>query len=122
MKMLRSWHERVEDMNGARTEIASFIAGMDYEQFRADRKTQMAVLADLYIVGETASRLMQDAATSQTTVPWAELKALRKQLSAGRLVHDVENLWRIVTADLPAYASSLKAYVSSPFEDELPSL
>jgi uncharacterized protein with HEPN domain len=122
MKMLRSWHERVDDMVGALDEIAGFVAGVDYDGFRADRKTQMAVLADLFIVGETAARLMQDAATVQTTVPWKELRALREPLEHGRMVHDVKALWTMVIEELPAYAAALRAFASTPFEEELPSL
>lgn len=122
MKMLRSWQERVDDMIAALDEAKTFVAGMDYEQFRADRRTQQAVLADLFIVGETASRLTKDAATTQETVPWDRLKALRQPLANGRLVLDTQELWRTIQSDLPELAASLRAFASTPFEDELPSL
>ena len=46
----------VLDMAGAARLIADFVKGMDFEAFRADARTQSAVIPQLLVIGEAARR------------------------------------------------------------------
>jgi uncharacterized protein with HEPN domain len=60
----RAWRVRIEDILEAMDNINLFVAGLDYQAFRADRKTVNAVERNLEIIGEAA------ATSSFLNVPW----------------------------------------------------
>jgi uncharacterized protein with HEPN domain len=50
--------------------IASFVAGMDRDDFAADRKTVYAVVRALEIVSEASRRLSDDVKVRHSQIDW----------------------------------------------------
>jgi len=48
----------------------AYVDDMSYEDFRADLKTQDAVIRTLEIVGEATKRLSQETRSLHPTIPW----------------------------------------------------
>lgn len=63
-----------------------FVEGMSFEDFLADKRTQQAVLMNLIIVGEAATRLMSSEplfVASHPGVPWTGMKGMRNRVAHG---------------------------------------
>jgi uncharacterized protein with HEPN domain len=120
--MRRSWEARVDDMVAALDEIERFVAGMDYEEFLADPKTQKAVLADLWVLAETAERVGEEFTRHHRTVPWDHMRAFRETFDCARFTFDIRELWRVARAELPRIATPLRRLQVPTVEDELPAL
>jgi uncharacterized protein with HEPN domain len=80
----------------------SFVAHMDIEQFRADRRTVYATIHALAIVGEAAKRIPEPVRVRYPAVPWRLMAGTRDRLIHGYDTVDVDVLWKTVMEDLPA--------------------
>jgi uncharacterized protein with HEPN domain len=61
----------------------SYVAGLTYEEFLADLKTQDAVIRTLEIVGEATKRLSQEIREQHSAIPWKNMAGVRD-----KLIHD----------------------------------
>ena len=50
--------QSVQDISAQ--ELLSFIKGMDYDALDADRRTQVAILYEIIVIGEAANRLSDE--------------------------------------------------------------
>jgi uncharacterized protein with HEPN domain len=96
----RTWQERVEDILAAVAEIESFIAGLTRDQFLADVKTLKAVVADLTIIGEAASRIPDAIVQTHPEIPWALMRGMRHRIVHGYYQVDPMIVWDTCQNDL----------------------
>ena len=64
----------------------SYVEGMEEVDFVADPRTQQAVILNLVIIGEAATKLLQtDAAfTAQhAEIPWRSMRGMRNRIAHG---------------------------------------
>ena len=83
---------------------------MDASGFKADRKTQDAVIRNLEIIGEACNNMLKnDAAFAQVhpEMPWGFAYEMRNALSHGYFNVDLDIVWATVTADLPGMKAQL---------------
>jgi uncharacterized protein with HEPN domain len=71
-------------------------------EFLTDLKTQSAVLHQLLIIGEVVKRLSPEFRTAYPEAPWKLIAA-----TLDKLIHfyegvDLDEVWKMVTADLPS--------------------
>jgi uncharacterized protein with HEPN domain len=79
-------------------------AGMDASGFKADRKTQDAVVRNLEIIGEACNnRVKSDAAFAQAhpEMHWGFAYEMRNASSHRHFNVDLDIVWATVTGDLP---------------------
>lgn len=110
----RRWRDRVQDILDAIAEIQSFVAGMDFDQFRGDAKTLKAVSADLIIIGEAANHVPDDIQSGAPEVPWHLIRAMRNRIVHVYFDMDPVILWDIVQQDLPKLAAPLGGLLNRP--------
>ena len=78
-----------------------FVRGLDFDRFRADRRTVYAVIRCFEIVSEASRRLPDDVRARHPEIPWRDIAG------AGNIYrHDYENVlerivWRTLEDDLP---------------------
>lgn len=60
--------------------IATFIAGLGFEEFQESELVRSAVVQKLAIIGEAASRLSDDLRARNSHVPWPQIVAFRNVL------------------------------------------
>ena len=58
------------DISRAAELILSFVDGVDRADFDTDVKTQSAVIHQLLVLGEAASRLSQEFRATRPDIPW----------------------------------------------------
>jgi uncharacterized protein with HEPN domain len=106
-KNLRAWPQRVRDMIDAAREIRSFVAGMTFEQFAADARTQKAVLADFNIIGEAAAHVPESVKEANPIVAWRQARSTRNIIVHVYFAVDQRTVWDTIQNDLPKMEQEL---------------
>ncbi len=101
------------DIVEAADAIADHVRGRDREAFFADRTVRAAVLHELTVIGEAASRLPDDFRHRHSEIPWADIVAFRNLV-----VHEYFGLswpivWITATVDAPGLRSKIRAILTS---------
>ena len=104
----RAWPQRIRDMIEASREIRSFVAGMSYEQFAADTKTQKAVLADFNIIGEAAAHIPESIKQAHPIVAWRQARAMRNVIVHVYFAVSAQTVWDTIANDLPGMEVELE--------------
>ena len=79
----RTDQDFLRDIEEAIHRIRAYTAGMTYEAFLDDTKTQDAAIRNLEIIGEAAKNLTADLREQYSAVPWKAMAGVRD-----RLIHD----------------------------------
>jgi len=87
---------------------------MDGAAFLADAKTQQAVVFNLIVLGEAATKLNAvDPAwvAAHPALPWTALRGMRNRLAHGYFDINWRLVWDTVQGDFPALAATLDALI-----------
>lgn len=106
-KHVRAWAQRVRDMIDAAREIRSFVAGMTFEEFSADARTQKAVLADFNIIGEAAAHVPESVKIAHPIVAWRQARSMRNVIVHVYFAVDQRTVWDTIHNDLPKMEEEL---------------
>jgi uncharacterized protein with HEPN domain len=87
--------------------IVKYTAGMTYDSFLCDTRTQDAVIRNLEILGEASKRISAGLRIRYPDLPWREMAGVRD-----RLIHDYfgvnpDIVWHIINAELPDVATAI---------------
>ncbi len=82
--------------------------------FLGNALLQDAVIRNIEIVGEAASRLSPEFAARHAEIPWRDIVGMRHRLIHGYLKVNLDTVWEVVERDLPALAPKLRALVGEP--------
>ena len=99
----------LQDMLEAAQRILAYIAGMDYDAFRKDYKTQDAVLRNLEVLGGAAKHVPPEIAAEYPSLPWREMARTRDRLIHHYFGINLDIVWGIAAMELPDVAAELKA-------------
>lgn len=104
-----SRHERLRllDILDAIDRIGSYIEGMSYESFLADRKTQDAVTRNIEIIGEAARALSEEFTDQRAGIPWSEIVAMRNVIVHQYFGILPKVVWDVITNELPTLRSQI---------------
>ncbi|HMG73468.1 MAG TPA: DUF86 domain-containing protein [Pyrinomonadaceae bacterium] len=96
------------DIEEAIKRISAYSAGLTYETFLLDTKTQDAIVRNLEIIGEAAKKISDQVRAQHATIPWKSMAGVRD-----RLIHDYfgvsfDVVWEIISNDLPQVVDPLK--------------
>ena len=81
--------------------------------FRADRRTQDAVLRNLHTLTESMQRISQELKIKYREVDWRGIAAFRNTVVHDYLGIDVPRVWEIIEQDLPM----LRKYVTMMLQE-----
>lgn len=108
----RDWKFRIEDILEAIDDIALLSEGMSYEQLRADARTVKALLYDLAVIGEAASRIPQEIKVLYPHIPWREMGDMRNVVIHEYFGVDLQIIWETIHHDLPPLAPLLRTILA----------
>jgi uncharacterized protein with HEPN domain len=103
----RTDQEFLSDMREALQRITTYVAGMAYESFVTDTKTQDAVIRNLEILGEATKNLSEELRTTYPAIPWRSMAGARDRLIHQYFGINLDIVWQIATVELPQVASQL---------------
>jgi len=105
--MSRHERHRLLDILDAIDRIGSYIGGMSYDGFLADRKTQDAVIRNVEIIGEAARALSEEFTERHSEVPWSEIVAMRNVIVHQYFGILPKVVWDVITNELPTLRSQI---------------
>ena len=94
----------IEHIHEAATLAVSYVEGMQRADFLDDTRTQQAVVMNLIIIGEAATKLLQetpDITEQHPDVAWRNMRGMRNRLAHGYFEIDMDVVWDTVTHALP---------------------
>ena len=84
---------RLQHMLEAAREAVSFIEGASRDDLARDRKLALALVKEIEIVGEAATKISADLKQAIPSVPWAKIAGMRNRLIHGYADIDFDILW-----------------------------
>jgi uncharacterized protein with HEPN domain len=97
------------DLYQAASRIAEFTSGLDPEQFRADPKTQSAVIHQFLLVGEISKRLSDDFKTAHSSIRWSAMARMRDKLIHHYRGVDLEQVYKAASIEIPRLLEFLQS-------------
>ena len=104
----RAWRLRVQDILDAIATIQSYTAGMEYAAFARDRRTLDAVLRNITVIGEAASRIPEAVQATSPDIPWADMRDMRNVVVHEYFGVNKQILWDTTQTDLPSLIDRLE--------------
>jgi uncharacterized protein with HEPN domain len=95
-------------------DVERFVAGMDFEAYREDDKTQAAVERKMLIISEAAVRLKGDAEALCPSVPWRGIRGIGNWLRHQYDRVEVETVWNTIQDDFPPLKAAVERIVAPP--------
>jgi uncharacterized protein with HEPN domain len=93
--------------------LAAFVAGMTFDDFVQDVKTQFAVIRALEIVGEATKRLPESIRKQEPHMPWRAIAGMRDKLTHHYFGVNLEVVWKTATEDIPNLEPALRRLVAT---------
>ncbi|CAI1931776.1 Protein of uncharacterised function DUF86 [Serratia quinivorans] len=96
----------------AASDACSFVDGVCQEDFLDDKRTQQAVIMSLIIIGEAATKVMDnnELFTQQhPEVPWRSMRGMRNRIAHGYFDINLDVVWATVQTALPELLIQLRA-------------
>lgn len=115
--MKKSTRDYLQDLLDYVRDVRAFTAGMDAAAFKADRKTQLAVIRAFEVIGEIAKRLPDDVLAQQPAVNWRAVKGFRDVLIHQYASVDLTIVWDAVR-QAEAVQRAVEAMLASVSPDE----
>jgi uncharacterized protein with HEPN domain len=82
----------------------SYVEGYAKADFLGDPRTQQAVIMNLVIIGEAATKIMDkhsDFASAHSGVPWSSMRGMRNRIAHGYFDINLDVVWDTVQIALP---------------------
>ena len=92
---------RLRHMLDAATEALTFARNRTKEDLSADRQLALALIKEIEIMGEAASRLSEEMRDRHPEIPWSAIVGMRNRLIHAYADIDLEVVWSAITSDLP---------------------
>jgi uncharacterized protein with HEPN domain len=108
----RDWRLRAQDILDAINAIQAYTVGMDYSAFAHDRRTIDAVLRNVSIIGEAASRIPEEIQRASPDVPWADMRDMRNVVIHEYFGINKQILWNTIQTDLPPLVAPIQALLN----------
>ena len=80
MRPQRSYSDYLQDIEQAASEALGFVDGMEFRSFSIDRRTNLAVVRALEIIGEASRHIPANVRRRFPRVPWQDMVGMRNML------------------------------------------
>ncbi len=88
--------------------VTNFVAGVSYEQFIEDEKTQLAVIKLIENIGEASKRLSPDIKARYPKVDWSQAAKMRDRLTHHYMDVDLAIVFDVAINEIPKLFGHLK--------------
>ncbi|MRN38011.1 DUF86 domain-containing protein [Neisseria sp. N95_16] len=110
----------VHHMIQAATDALGYVEGLSKADFEQDKRTQQAVVMNLLIIGEAATKLMNDApdwVAQHSHIPWRSMRGMRNRIAHGYFDIDMDVVWETLESALPELLTQLVPIASADDEE-----
>ena len=102
----------LDHMQQAAADACSFVEGLSKDDFLADKRTQQAIVMNLIIIGEAATKVMDrhpEFTQAHPAVPWRSMRGMRNRIAHGYFEINFDVVWDTVQLALPQLLKQLPA-------------
>jgi len=102
----------LDHMLEAALQACAYVEGLAKVDFEDDKRTQQAVILNLIILGEEATKLLKDDeafANQHPQVPWRSMKGMRNRIAHGYFEINLDIVWETIQTALPELIKQLPA-------------
>lgn len=102
----------LDHMRVAAEQACSYIESLDKDDFLIDKRTQQAVILNIVIIGEAATKLINDYPdfiSLHPTVPWRNMRGMRNRIAHGYFDINLDVVWDTVQTALPQLLTALSS-------------
>lgn len=103
---------RIKHMFDAAKEILSFAKGKSRTDLNKDRMLALALVKEIEIIGEAASKISEKVRAKYPHIPWLDIISMRNHLIHAYFDVDLDVVWNTVTKDLPPLITELEKIIS----------
>ena len=104
----REWKLFVEDILESIELVESYVANMNFDDFKNDRKTIDAVVRNLEIIGEAARNISDEIKNKYQNVDWKGMIGLRNRIAHRYFGINLTIIWEILKQELPPLKEKMK--------------
>ena len=100
----------LDHMLEAALQACAYVEGSTKEEFLADKRTQQAVILNIILIGEEATKLLKDNeafADQHPQLPWRGMKGMRNRIAHGYFEINLDTVWETVQSALPQLLQQL---------------
>ena len=100
----------LDHMLEAAQQACGYVEGMSKNEFLADKRTQQAVIMNIVIIGEAATKLLQEHESflaNHQQVPWRNMKGMRNRIAHGYFDINLNVVWETIQTALPELIQQL---------------
>lgn len=102
----------LDHMLEAAQQACSYVETMSKDDFLTDKRTQQAVIMNLIIIGEAATKVMDlnvGFVTDHPQIPWRSMRGMRNRIAHGYFDINLDVVWDTVQTALPELLERLPA-------------
>jgi uncharacterized protein with HEPN domain len=107
----------VGHMQQAIEDAQLFVNGLNKSDFLEDKRTQQAVTMSLIVLGEAATKIMDnhaEFAQANAHIPWRSIRGMRNRIAHGYFDINLDVVWETVQTALPVLLQQLRALSTAP--------
>jgi len=100
----------LDNMLEAALQACAYVEGLSKADFEEDKRTQQAVILNLILVGEEATKLLkddEDFVNSHPQIPWRSMKGMRNRIAHGYFEINLDTVWETIQTALPELIQQL---------------
>jgi uncharacterized protein with HEPN domain len=102
----------LDHMLEAALQACAYVEGLSKTDFEDDKRTQQAVILNLILIGEEATKLLKDDeefANLHSQIPWRSMKGMRNRIAHGYFEINLDTVWETLQTALPELIKQLPA-------------
>jgi uncharacterized protein with HEPN domain len=91
--------------------IRSYVAGFSKEDFLADKRTQQAVILNIVVIGEAATKLADEYPEFVARYPevqWKSMRGMRNRMAHGYFDINLDIVWDTVQQSIPSLEQQIQ--------------
>ena len=100
----------LDHIQQAAADACTFIEGLSKEAFLSDKRTQSAVVMCLVVIGEAATKVMDqypEFSDGYPDIPWRSMRGMRNRIAHGYFEINLDVVWDTVRTALPELLGGL---------------
>ncbi len=111
--MKRDYCDYVADALNSINEIEEFVEGLDFDEFKGNKKTVNAVIRSLEVLGEAAKNISGELREKYSGIPWGRMAGMRDKLIHEYHGVDLEIVWAVLKEELPPLKPKIERMLES---------
>jgi len=115
----RTYKDFFEDMKESVDDIEEFIKGMNFSEFKNDKKTIKAILKSIEDLGEASNNIPEEIKKEYNQIPWKYMIGMRNNLVHEYFGVDLEIVWETITEDIPRLKGLLQKIENDILDEEM---